>query len=146
MRFINPGFLRLVCLTALLFVPFGVSAAPTAPNPGEPAPAKKVSHVDAAGAAKLLADKKQVVVLDVRTPAEFEEGHIAGAKNIDFQAKDFADKLGALDKSQTYLVHCAAGGRSTRSLETFQKLGFTSIVHLDGGMNAWKKAGQPVTK
>lgn len=141
MRFVTFGFLRRFCLAALLFVPAGPLATAADGNA-----AKAVKHVDAAGAAKLLADQKKVEVLDVRTPDEFAEGHIAGAKNIDFQAKDFADKLGGLDKTQTYLVHCAAGGRSTRALETFQKLGFTHIVHLDGGMNAWKKAGQPVTK
>lgn len=105
----------------------------------------KVEHVDADGAAKLVADKKPVV-LDVRTPKEYEAGHIAGAKLIDFNAADFEKKLATLDKGKTYLVHCAAGGRSTKSLEVFKKLEFKSVVHLDGGFKAWEKAGQPVEK
>ena len=105
----------------------------------------QVEHVDADGAAKLIADKK-AVVLDVRTPKEYEAGHIAGAKLIDFNAADFAKKLGELDKNKTYLVHCAAGGRSTKSLEVFKKLEFKSVVHLDGGFKAWEKAGKPVEK
>jgi rhodanese-related sulfurtransferase len=105
----------------------------------------KIEHVDAAGAAKLVTDKK-VVVLDIRTPKEYQAGHIAGAKNLDFYERDFAQKLATLDKATPYLVHCAAGGRSTKSLDQFKKLGFKSVVHLDGGFKAWEKAGQPVEK
>jgi phage shock protein E len=104
-----------------------------------------VSNVDANGADKLIKEKK-AVVLDIRTPDEFSGGHIAGAVNIDFYAKDFDKKLGELDKSKTYLVHCASGGRSTKSLDKFQHLKFQSVVHLDGGFKAWEKAGKPVAK
>jgi len=104
-----------------------------------------VTHADAAGAGKLIADKK-VVVLDIRTPKEYAAGHIAGATNIDFNASDFEKRLVQLDKSKTYLVHCASGGRSTKSLAQFKKLQFQSVVHLDGGIKAWQKAGQPVEK
>jgi rhodanese-related sulfurtransferase len=105
----------------------------------------KVEHVDAEGAAKLIAEKK-VVVIDIRTPEEYKEGHIAGAKLINFRSNAFEPTLEKLDKDQTYLVHCAAGTRSTRSLSTFKRLEFKSIVHLDGGFTAWQKAGKPVEK
>jgi rhodanese-related sulfurtransferase len=107
-----------------------------------------VKNVDAAGAAALLKDNAAsgVVVLDVRTPDEYRSGHIADATNIDFRGSDFGDRVKKLDPSKTYLVHCASGGRSTTSLAVFQKLGFKSVVHLDGGFNAWKKAGYPVEK
>jgi rhodanese-related sulfurtransferase len=88
----------------------------------------------------------KVTVLDVRTPDEYKEAHIAGAKNIDFTENDFESKVGGLDKSKPYLVHCASGGRSTNSLATFKKLGFQSIYHLDGGFKAWQAAGKPVEK
>ncbi len=105
----------------------------------------KIKHVDAAGAAKILAEGKATVV-DVRTSDEFSEGHLKEAKNIDIMSKDFEAKVAGLDKSKPVLVHCQAGGRSTRALPTFEKLGFTQIIHLDGGMNDWLKAGQPVVK
>ena len=104
-----------------------------------------VRHVNAAAAEPLI-DEKQVVVLDIRTPNEFKAGHIAGATNLDFYATDFAAQLDRLNKDKTYLVHCASGRRSTTSLETFKKLKFQSIIHLDGGMKAWEKAGKPVVK
>lgn len=105
----------------------------------------KIKHLDAAGAAKLVAEGKFTIV-DVRTSDEFSEGHLKDAKNIDIMSKDFAAKLGELDKSKPVLVHCQAGGRSTRALPTLEKLGFTDITHLDGGMNDWVKAGLPVVK
>src|SRR3954470_8467015 len=103
------------------------------------------THVDAAAAEKLVKDAK-VTVLDVRTPDEFKQGHIAGAKNIDFTENDFEKKVGELDKSKPFLVHCGSGRRSTSSLEIFKKLGFQSIYHLDGGLKSWEAAGKPVEK
>ena len=114
---------------------------------GPPAsPAAAAGHVDAEGAAKLLSSSKDVVVVDVRTPAEFSTGHIPGASNIDYVADSFGTELAKLDRSKTYIVHCAAGGRSTQSLAVFARLGFKSVTHLDGGLNGWIAAGKPVEK
>lgn len=110
------------------------------------AESEAVKNVSVAEAAKVLGERKDVVVIDVRTDAEFKEGHIAGAKNIDFLDADFAKKIGELDKSKTYLVHCAAGGRSTKSLNSFKSQKFSSILHLNEGFKAWVAAGKPVEK
>jgi rhodanese-related sulfurtransferase len=118
-------------------------ASLAAPLSAESGPAKNVSPDEAA---KMLAKRKDIVVLDLRTETEFKAGHIAGAKNIDFLADDFAQKVGALDKSKTYLVHCAGGGRSTRALDVFNAQKFASILHLNEGFKAWVAAGQPVEK
>ncbi|MCB1129402.1 MAG: rhodanese-like domain-containing protein, partial [Verrucomicrobiae bacterium] len=103
----------------------------------------EIVHVDAAGAAALI-QKGGVTVLDVRTPREFAAGRIQGAQNIDYKASDFRSRIEGLDRDGTYLVHCAVGGRSTSALAVFQELGFKRVVHLDGGMKDWEKAGQPV--
>ena len=103
------------------------------------------THVDPNAAEKLVKEGK-VTVVDVRTINEYKQGHIAGAKNIDFTESDFEGKVAKLDKSKPYLVHCASGHRSTNSLETFKKLGFRSIYHLDGGLKGWEAAGKPVEK
>lgn len=102
-------------------------------------------HVDANGAEELIR-KGNVIILDVRTRWEFAEGQIAGAKNLDFQERDFEQKVATLDRGKSYLVHCASGGRSIGSLSIFQKLGFRSVYHLDGGMSAWLDAGKPMVK
>jgi len=104
-----------------------------------------VKHVDARSAQKLLS-QTNLVILDIRTPEEFKSFHIAGATNIDFYGSNFEQRINSLDKSKPYLVHCASGGRSNRSLQIFQKHDFQSIYHLDGGINGWKNAGLPVEK
>jgi rhodanese-related sulfurtransferase len=65
---------------------------------------------------------------------------------LDFRAPDFAEKVAKLDKSKTYLVHCAAGGRSARACTKMEGLGFKNVVNLEGGLGAWKDAGKPVQK
>jgi len=105
----------------------------------------KVKHVDAEAASRLV-QAGGITILDVRTPEEFREGHLRDAKNADIFAKDFAAQLGVLDKTKPILVHCQAGGRSTRSLAILEKQGFTTVYHLDGGMNDWLKAGKSVVK
>jgi len=87
-----------------------------------------------------------VVVIDVRTPREYAEGHIPGAVNIDFYAPDFESKIAALDKDKEYLVHCRSGNRSRRSLPIFQKHGFKKIGHLTRGINEWYQKGLPIEK
>lgn len=93
--------------------------------------------------AQMAADK-QNVILDVRTPGEFSAGHISGAVNLDYNARDFQEQAAALDKRKTYLVHCATGVRSARACAKLSRLGFPNLFNLPGGFKAWVKAGQPV--
>lgn len=105
--------------------------------------AKNISVEDAD---KLLKQDKNVVVLDVRTEEEFKAGHIPGAKNIDFHEPNFKQKLGALDKSKTYVLHCQAGGRSAKAEAMMKELQFKSILHLKEGFGKWEAAGKSVEK
>ena len=93
-----------------------------------------------------LRQQTNAVVLDVRTPKEFAAGHIPGAVNVDWNAADFASKAAVLDKSKTYLVHCAVGGRSAKASDKMTALQFTNVYNLEGGIKAWEKAGKPVEK
>jgi rhodanese-related sulfurtransferase len=104
-----------------------------------------VKNVGVAEFDKLRADKKNVV-LDVRTAEEFAKGHIPGAINVDFNAPDFQKKVAELDKSKTYLVHCAGGVRSAKACTLMDKSAFTNLFNLDPGFRAWEKAGKPVEK
>ncbi len=93
-----------------------------------------------------LRSKTNTVLLDVRSAAEFEKGHIPGATNIDINLPQFAEKVGALDKGKTYLVNCAVGMRSARACKRMETLGFTNLVDLGPGFDGWQKAGKPVKK
>ena len=83
------------------------------------------------------------VVIDVRTPAEYAAGHIAGAQNIDVEAADFASRISTLDKTAAYLVYCHSGRRSAIAADQMAAAGFTDIVDA-GGMADLVAAGAPV--
>lgn len=105
-----------------------------------------IQNLSAQKAGQLTRTSKDLVVLDVRTPAEFQSGHIKNALNVDYKAPDFEQQLAKLDKTKPYLVHCAVGGRSTKTLPLLQKLGFKNVRHLDGGIQSWQQAGLPLIK
>jgi len=108
-------------------------------------PATKIRRVNIDEYEQVRA-KTNVVVLDVRSAAEFEKGHIPGATNIDINSTQFTEKVSGLDKGKTYLVNCAVGMRSARACQKMAALGFTNLVDLAPGFEGWKKAGKPVTK
>jgi phage shock protein E len=89
---------------------------------------------------KLRADKANTV-LDVRTKKEFDAGHVPGAVHLDIKADEFAERAAKLDKSGTYLVYCAVGGRSVAACNKLSSLGFTHLFNLERGYNAWAKSG-----
>ena len=97
------------------------------------------TNMKAIEAAKILKDNPNAVVLDIRTPAEFNEGHIPNAVNIDYKADSFESELDKLDRDTTYLMHCRSGRRSANSFETFKKLGFKNIIHMNDGILGWKE-------
>ena len=90
--------------------------------------------------------RDKVVVLDIRTAKEFASGHIRGAKNLNFLAEDFKEKLGKLDRDRLYVMHCQSGGRSGRAKAVFRELGFKRVLHIQDGYRAWASAGFPVEK
>ena len=89
---------------------------------------------------------RNTITLDVRSSEDYARGHVPNAVNVDCTARDFAEKMAALDKNQTYLVHCAGGVRSVKACERMVKLNFGKLYNLEGGFNAWEKAGKPVEK
>ena len=112
----------------------------------KPSPIDKYAHVDAAGAAKLIADEAALVILDVRTPNEFRRGHLKGAINVDITMSSFQKKIAAMDTKAHYLVHCQSGKRSTSAMHKLAACDFVKVTHLDGGYADWVKAGNPVEK
>lgn len=80
----------------------------------------------------------EVQLIDVRTPAEFAEGHLKNAKNIDFYSPDFDLQIEALDKSIPVILYCKSGRRSAKCASKLNAKGFTSIYDLDGGIQLWK--------
>jgi phage shock protein E len=86
------------------------------------------------------------IILDIRTPGEYQRGHLKNATMIDYYSKSFADEIRRLDKKKSYLVYCRSGNRSARSMDLFIKLKFQKIYHLSSGINGWISEGLPLVK
>lgn len=86
------------------------------------------------------------VVLDIRTPQEFQDGHIEGAVNIDYRSPSFGADLDRLDKTKIYFVYCRVGRRSGEAIEIMIRKGFASIYRTPGDIVAWTAAGLPLVK
>lgn len=102
-----------------------------------------ISKVDATDFFALTEDSKNKL-LDIRTPEEFMAGHLKNAINIDYYASDFQNQLGKLDKSQTYLVYCRSGSRSSTAIQMMKTLGFKRVYELEGGINSWGAIDLPI--
>ena len=83
-------------------------------------------------------------VIDVRTAAEFSEGHVQGARNLDVENGDFASALETLDKSATYNVYCRSGRRSATAVEMMRNAGFINVVDLGAVEDAAKTLALPI--
>lgn len=86
------------------------------------------------------------VLLDVRTPREYANGHIRGALLINYYASDFVDRLTTLDRDKTYLVYCHSGARSDRTLAILKKLGFHQAYDMATGIVGWSRAHYPLVR
>lgn len=85
-----------------------------------------------------------VQLVDVRTPEEFADGHIAGALNINVKSDDFRQKAEkALSKDSVVLVYCRSGRRSLDAAKILTELGY-KVINLKGGIIEWREAGLPV--
>jgi thioredoxin len=94
--------------------------------------------------AQSLDSVSQKQIIDVRTPEEFQSGHIATAKNINIYDADFKDQLKTLNKNEPVFVYCKAGGRSDKAAKVLQELGFVSVYDLQGGIMAWESDKLPL--
>ena len=106
--------------------------------------ARDISVKDAAA---LLQNPPQgLTIVDVRTPAEFREGHIAGAVNMDFFGASFDSQILTLPRDKPVLLYCRTGNRSAGAYDAMEKEGITNILHMNAGITGWQKEGLPLQK
>ena len=116
----------------LAAAPDACVADPALPAPGLVSPT----------AASDLACDERITVIDVRTPEEYDAGHLAETDMlIDFYSDTFADEIAALDRDGEYLIYCRSGNRSGQTAALMEQLGFEQVWDLDGGVNAWAADG-----
>ena len=90
------------------------------------------------------ADSPQLV--DVRTPDEFNEGHLEGAININYHGNKLKEQFAALDREKAVYVYCRSGGRSGKTSAILQDMGFKEVIDMKGGITKWQKEGYKVVK
>ncbi len=88
-------------------------------------------------AAKDLDQKKGMVLLDVRTDKEYQQGHIPGAVHVPLA--DIGDRVKKLKKDKEVVVYCESGNRSIWAIKRLMGMGYTNLVNLRGGYRAWKR-------
>jgi len=91
-------------------------------------------------------NRENFVIIDVRTPEEYANGHIENAINLDYYSKTFKDELDKLDKNKAYLIYCRSGRRTRTVLDIMKELGFTEVYNMLGGITQWEAKGLPIIK
>ena len=109
-----------------------------------PALAKDISVQDAA--ALLQNPPEGLIIVDVRTPAEFREGHLPGAVNMDYFGGPFETQIQSLPKTAPVLLYCRTGNRSGSAYDAMTKAGVGNILHMNEGIIVWQKLGLPLEK
>ena len=104
-----------------------------------------LSHLSPAELREWLARYPDAVLLDVRTPTEFADGHLHGAVNLDIQSPDFVARAAALAPDTPYVVYCRSGARSARAGHHLLALGHAPVVN-GGGLEPLAREGFPTAR
>jgi len=131
MKNIKVDIRQLLLLCLLLTPVLALAAAPT----------EDISARTAKGLIQENLSNPDFTILDIRTPREFDGGHIAGARNIDFYAQTFAQEFRSLDREKTYLIYCRSGNRSRQLMGAVDKMRFKKVFHMRSGLVDWVGQG-----
>jgi rhodanese-related sulfurtransferase len=105
---------------------------------------EKVCEISVADAKAKIDSGAPLFILDVREPDEFDKGHIPKAINIPRGLLEFKIASAIPDKEAHIIAYCKTGGRSCLACNTLQELGYKHVESVEGGWQAWLKAGYPV--
>jgi phage shock protein E len=136
---------RLAVIAAFaLFACAGIVGVSFAADPATVADAPRISQADVL--ARIENKDASLVVLDVRTPAEFAAGHVPGARNVPHD--QLAAKLAELEplRDKDVVLYCRSGRRTLLAEDVLRKAGFTKLLHLDGDYLAWEAQQRPVER
>lgn len=108
--------------------------------------AQSVANIKSNDVPGFLKKNKTATILDVRTPEEFNSGHLEGAINIDIRNQDAVNKINALNKEAKYLVYCRTSNRSGAITDYMVKNGFKDVTKMDDGIVGWNSNQMPLVK
>lgn len=140
-RAVGVGMVLLGALAVVTTVP---AAEPVPARDAATAPAKLAPMSQEALLEHQAKHPQHLLVLDVRSPEEFKEGHVPGAVNIPYD--QMASRLGDVPKDKDLVLYCRSGRRVGIAAEVLAANGYTRLSHLEGDMPAWVEKGRPVEK
>lgn len=108
--------------------------------------AQKANVLNANDFEKKILTEKNLQLIDVRTPEEFQQGFIKGAQNINIYNSNFEQEINKLDKTKPVYIYCRSGRRSSNAAQILSKNGFKTIYDLQGGINAWISSNKSLAK
>jgi rhodanese-related sulfurtransferase len=125
-----------ITIASLVFSVTPALAEPEAPDEAPSIASLELSARQVSGTAP--------VVIDVRSPEEYATGHIPGALNIPFD--QVAERISEVDAPHGVALYCMVGPRARKGEAALLSAGYTSVLHLEGGLAAWQAAGLPVER
>ncbi len=105
---------------------------------------EKGGNIDAAEFKNQIEQSKNIQIIDVRTPQEFNEGHLENAVLMNYNSPEFKTAIDILDKNIPTYVYCLSGGRSSGAVNVMKEKGFKEVYNLNGGILSWKKNNFPL--
>ena len=135
--------LTILALTGILTLPFAARACGLSDKTAEGYENATIEHA-AKHWGQGEASPVPFAIIDVRTPEEYAEGHVEGAKLI--PVDELADRLAEVPKDRQVYVYCRSGKRSARAAALLASQGFDKVENVLGGILAWQAAGHPVVK
>ena len=121
---------------ASLLISCGSTVDPVIGNPTPEEIASGIQKLDVP-TFKDAIDNRRIQLIDVRTPEEYEAGHIEKAINVDFLADDFETAIQKVKMNRPVFIYCRSGGRSGQAAQVMSKLGFKKVYDLKGGYLEW---------
>ncbi len=107
---------------------------------------KAIKQIESTDAVDLLKSDSSIIVLDVRTPEEFNAGHVKDAINIDITQPDAFSKIDNLKTSDKYIVYCRTKNRSKTAVDYMTQKGFNHVYHIMDGYVGWDRKNLPLEK
>jgi rhodanese-related sulfurtransferase len=137
----NPKMSLVLLAAGLLLCAHASAGDPAAPDAAPPSAAVPLVSQDALLARQAKHDPT-LLVLDVRSPEEFAQGHVPGAVNI--PQDQVALRLAEVPKDKDVVMYCRSGRRTALAADLLSANGYTRLSHLEGDMNAWMEKGRPI--
>lgn len=108
------------------------------------APVKEGGDVTARQVAEMLRKDTSIILVDVRTPEEYQQGHIKGARLMDFYSAEFHAMMQTLPQDRPVILYCRSGRRSDEAMKFLTSIGYSRVFNMLGGIIQWKKDRQPI--